>query len=129
MDRNELVQIFYRTKTIAVVGASDDPAKPANAIPGYLQEQGYQILPVNPRGGQILGQPAYPSLDEVDTPIDVVEVFRPPTEAETIARQAITAGANVLWFQPGTHTDQAVRLATEAGLTVMVGRCMGVTHA
>jgi uncharacterized protein len=127
--RDELIDIFQRSKTVAVVGASDDPAKPAHAIPDYLQGQGYQILPVNPRGGQILGQRVHRSLGEIGTPIDVVDVFRPPAEAEETARQAIAAGAKVLWFQPGTHTEPAVRLATEAGLTVVAGYCMGVTHA
>jgi uncharacterized protein len=127
--RDNFLDVFQRSKTIAVVGASDNSAKPANAIPAYLQEQGYQILPVNPRGGQILGQHVFASLDAVDTPVDVVDVFRPPAEAEEIARQAIAAGAKVLWFQPGTHTEQAVRLATDAGLTVVAGHCMGATHA
>ena len=125
----DLIRIYQETRTIAVVGASAHPDKPAHAIPAYLQDQGYRILPVNPRGGQILGEPAYRSLSEIDSAVDVVEVFRPPAEAETVAREAIALGASVLWFQPGTHTEQAVRLATDAGLLVVTGRCMGTTHA
>ncbi len=125
----ELVQVYARTKTIAVVGASADESKTANAIPGYLQSQGYRIIPVNPRGGEIFGERAHPSLRDVDVAIDVVDVFRPPAEAEAVAREAIATGARVLWFQPGTHTEEAARLAADAGLTVVTGRCMGALHA
>jgi predicted CoA-binding protein len=127
--REELLGIYRRARTIAVVGASADQAKEAHAIPSYLQSQGYRIIPVNPRGGQILGERAYPSLEEVEVAVDVVDVFRPPEEAEGVARDAIAVGAGVLWFQPGTHTEEAVRLARDAGLTVVAGRCMGETHA
>jgi predicted CoA-binding protein len=124
----ELIRIYRESKTIAVVGASNNVAKPAHLIPRYLQEQGYRILPVNPRGGQLLGEPGYRSLSEIDTPVDVVDVFRPPAEAEAVAREAIALGATVLWFQPGTHTEEAVRLAVDAGLLVVAGRCMGAAH-
>jgi predicted CoA-binding protein len=129
LSSKELVQIYQQTKTIAVVGASADETKVANAIPSYLQSQGYRIIPVNPRGGEILGERAYPTLADVDVPIDVVDVFRPPAAAEAVARDTIAKGVKVLWFQPGTETDEAAHLAHEAGLTVVIGRCMGATHA
>jgi predicted CoA-binding protein len=125
---DELLRIFAQPKTIAVVGASDAAGKPGHDIPRYLQSQGYHIVPVNPRGGEILGERAFPSLREADVPIDVVDVFRPPEEAVAVARDAIAIGAKVLWFQQGTDSDEAVALATEAGLTVITRRCMGVTH-
>jgi predicted CoA-binding protein len=125
---NELLEIYRRARTIAVVGASASRGKAAHAIPAYLQSQGYRIVPVNPRGGEILGERAYPSLREVDLPVDVVDVFRPPEEAVAVARDAIAVGADVLWFQPGTHTEEAVRLARDAGLTVVAERCMGEMH-
>jgi uncharacterized protein len=124
----ELVGIYERTKTIAVVGASGNEDKPAHYIPAYLQAQGYRIIPVNPAGGTILGERARASLDEVGEHIDVVDVFRPPGEAEAVARDAIAAGADVLWFQPGTSTHEAIVPAREAGLVVVSGRCMGETH-
>jgi predicted CoA-binding protein len=123
-----LTRIYHQTRTIAVVGASANPQKAAHEIPNYLQSQGYRIIPVNPRGGELLGERAYRSLQEVPVAVDVVDVFRPPAEAETVARAAVAVGAKVLWFQPGTHTDEAVRLAAEAGLQVVAGRCMGETH-
>lgn len=78
MNSSEERRILTEAKTIAVVGASADDTKPAHAIPRYLQEEGYQIIPVNPRGGRILGAHVFRSLSEVNIPIDVVEVFRPP---------------------------------------------------
>ena len=128
MTREMLLRIYEDTKTIAVVGASKTEGKPGHDIPRYLQTQGYRIIPLNPRGGEILGERAFPSLLDVDEHVDVVEVFRPQEEAEAIARQAIAIGADVLWFQPGTHTDEAVALARQAGLMVSTKRCMGVTH-
>jgi alkanesulfonate monooxygenase SsuD/methylene tetrahydromethanopterin reductase-like flavin-dependent oxidoreductase (luciferase family) len=125
---DNLLRIFGETKTIAVVGASADEAKPAHAIPAYLQSRGYRIVPVNPRGGEIFGEHVYRSLRAVDVPVDVVDVFRPPTEAEEVAREAIAVGVKTLWFQPGTHTSEALRLASRAGLTVVWGLCMGATH-
>jgi predicted CoA-binding protein len=124
-----LRRILTEAETIAVVGASADPSKDAHAIPRYMQEQGYRVIPVNPRGGEILGVRAYPSLADVDVPIDMVNVFRPPAEAEDVALQAITVGAKVLWFQLETQTDEAVRLASEAGLEVVADLCLGVVHA
>lgn len=124
----ELLRIFAKPKTIAVVGASNTPGKPANYIPAYLQSQGYLIVPVNPHAGEILGAHAVASLREVTVPIDVVEVFRPPSEAEAIARDAVAIGAKVIWFQAGTDTDEAAAVAAGGGLGVVRGRCMGVTH-
>ncbi|HEV8672345.1 MAG TPA: CoA-binding protein [Candidatus Limnocylindria bacterium] len=124
----ELLRIYAQPKTIAVVGASDRAGKAAHDIPRYLQAQGYRIVPVNPRGGEILGEHAFASLREVNVPIDIVEVFRPPAEAEDIARDALAVGAKVLWFQLGTDSDAAAALAEEGGLTVVRRRCMGVTH-
>jgi uncharacterized protein len=126
--REELLRIYEHTKTIAVVGASADERKAAHAIPRYLQSQGYRIIPVNPRGGEILGERVYTSLEEIEVPVDVVEVFRPAAEAEAIAREAVGIGADVIWFQLGTHTTEAIRLAAGAGLRVVAGRCMGATH-
>ncbi len=126
--RAELLQIYADVKTIAVLGASTNEERPAHYVPRYLQSHGYRIVPVNPRGGELFGERVRLSLREVDVAIDAVDVFRPPEEAEQVARDAIAIGAKVLWFQPGTHTDEAVRVATSAGLRVVTDRCMGITH-
>jgi uncharacterized protein len=127
-DMDELRKIYEDTKTIAVVGASDDQRKPAHTIPRYLQGEGFRIIPVNPRGGEILGEKAYASLGEIDEPIDVVDVFRPSEETADVARQAVEAGAKVLWLQEGIESQEAERIATEGGLKVVMDRCMGETH-
>jgi uncharacterized protein len=127
-EREQLLRIYAETRTIAVVGASADASKAAHQVPLYLQRQGYRILPVNPRGGEIFGEPVFRSLSEIDVPVDVVEVFRPAQEAPEIARQAIAIGAKVLWLQAGIISDEARRIAEAAGLTVVMNRCMGATH-
>lgn len=124
----DLIRIYSGTRRIAAVEASADPVNAGHQIPVYLQMQGYRILPVNPRGGVLFGEHVYPSLSEVDMPIDVADVFSAPAGAADIARQAVAAGAKVLCFQPGTASADAVDLAREAGLIVVWGRRMGATH-
>ncbi|MGZ4210193.1 MAG: CoA-binding protein [Actinomycetota bacterium] len=125
---DELKKIYADTKTIAVVGASTDPKKPAHNIPAYLQTQGYKIIPVNPRGGEIFGETVRTSLAEIDGPIDVVDVFRPSEETPQVARDAVAANAKVLWLQAGIESDEAERIAREGGLQVVMDLCMGATH-
>ena len=127
-DDDELRRIYADTKTIAVVGASSDPSKPGHEIPRYLQGQGYRIVPVSPKGGELLGERVEASLEDIDEPVDVVDVFRPPAESVEIAETAARIGAKVLWFQEGTESEEAVEKAHDAGLTVVWGRCMGATH-
>lgn len=127
-ERERLLRIYAETRTIAVVGASADASKAAHQVPLYLQRQGYRIVPVNPRGGEIFGEPVFRSLAEIDVPVDVVEVFRPAQEAPQIAQQAIMIGAKVLWLQAGIVSEEARRVAEAAGLTVVMNRCMGETH-
>jgi hypothetical protein len=124
---DDLRKIYDRVSTIAVVGASGDPRKPSFAIPRQLQGLGYRIVPVNPKGGEILGERVYRSLHEVDIPIDVVDVFRPADETPDIAHQAVSAGAKVLWLQEGIVSEEAARIAQEGGLTAVMGICMGHT--
>jgi predicted CoA-binding protein len=127
-EREQLARIFAETKTIAVVGASGDPSKPAHRIPRYLQRQGYRIVPVNPRGGELLGEPVARSLAEVEGPVDVVDVFRPASETPQVAREAAEIGAKVLWLQLGIESEEARQLAESAGITVVMDRCMGEAH-
>ena len=127
-DMDELRKIYEDTKTIAVVGASEDARKPGHSIPRYLQHEGFRIIPVNPKGGEILGEKVFASLQEIGEPIDVVDVFRPSEETPDIARSAVEAGAKVLWLQEGIESAEAERIASEAGLKVVMNRCMGHTH-
>lgn len=121
-------EIYGRVKTIAVVGASNNPTKPANSIPKYLKEEGFRIVPVNPHEKEVLGEPAHASLRDIEEPIDAVDVFRPAGETPGIAREAAAIGAKVLWLQEGIHSDDAERIAEDAGMTFVSNRCMGETH-
>jgi predicted CoA-binding protein len=127
-DMEELRQIYEDTKTIAVVGASADEMKAAHTIPRYLQRQGFRIIPVNPKGGEILGEKVYERLEDIPDPIDVVDVFRPSEETPDVARDAVKVGAKALWLQEGIESEEAERIATEGGLKVVMNRCMGETH-
>ena len=124
----EYRRIYADTKTVAVVGASSNPGKPAYGIPAYLKREGYRIIPVSPRGGELFDEPVRASLAEIGEPVDVVDVFRPAEETPDIARQAAAIGAKVLWLQEGIHSDEAQRIAEEAGMTFVSDTCMGHTH-
>lgn len=126
--QDDLRKVYAETKTIAVVGASGDESKASNRIPRYLQSQGYRIIPVSPKGGEILGEQVRASLAEIQEPVDVVDVFRPAEEAPAVARDAVGIGAKVLWLQSGIESEEAERIGEEGGLTVVMDRCMGATH-
>lgn len=128
LTRDEIIKVYEDTKTIAVVGASGDETKPSHRIPKYLQSQGYRIIPVSPKGGEIFGEKAYTSLSEIPDAVDVVDVFRPSEETPQIARDAVAIGAKVLWMQSGIANDEAEEIAEAGGLKVVMDRCMGATH-
>ena len=126
--KDDLLKVYADTKTIAVVGASADETKASHRIPRYLQSQGYRIIPVSPKGGEILGEKVFTSLAEIDTPVDVVDVFRPAEETPQVARDAVAIGAKVLWLQSGIASDEAEEIGEAGGLMVVMDRCMGATH-
>jgi predicted CoA-binding protein len=107
------------------VGISRDEDKAAGHIPADLQRRGFRILPVNPKIDEILGEKAYPSLRELGEPVDVVEIFRPAEEAPDIVRDAAAIGAKAVWLQLGIRSDEARRIAEEAGMDYVEDRCMG----
>jgi len=123
-----VLKILKQYKTIAVVGLSTDPEKPAHYVPKYLKEQGYTIIPVHPKATEILGQKAYPSLDAVPVPIDVVNVFRPPSELPGIVDAAIRVKARAVWAQEGIVHNESADKARAAGLDVIMGLCMLKEH-
>lgn len=124
----QLRRLYGEIRTIAVVGASSDPDKASYMVPEYLQSWGYDIVPVNPHGGEILGVPVARSLQDVPKPVDVVQVFRPSREVPAIARDAAAIGARVLWMQPGVVSPEGAGLAQSLGLTVAMDICMMHTH-
>jgi uncharacterized protein len=123
--------ILRRMRTVAVVGASADPAKASNFVLSYLRSSStdYEIWPVTPRGGEVLGLTAYTSLSELPGTPDVVDAFRPPDALPGVAQEAAEIGASVFWAQLGLHSDEAVRIAYEAGLEVVTNRCLKIEHA
>ena len=120
-----LAEILRSVKTIAMVGASGDKTKFSYGVLRVLHETGYEMLPVNPNPKltEIRGIKVYHSLQEIDRPVDMVEVFRPSQELYGIAEQAIAIGAKVLWGQIGVYDDEAAALAEAAGLRVVMDRC------
>ena len=120
-----LQDILSSVKTIAMVGASPDKTKFSYGVLRVLHETGYDMIPVNPRPGlrEIRGLNVYSSLDKIDRPVDMVEVFRKPEDLLGIAEEAIAIGAKVLWGQIGVINHDAARLAEEAGLKVVMNRC------
>jgi hypothetical protein len=126
---DELRRILGTTRTIAMVGASSNPAKPSHEIMKGLLAAGLTVIPVNPAETEVLGQPAYGSLEEIPGPVDVVNVFRRPEQAPEIADTAVKMGAKVLWLQTGIVSEEAARRAREGGLAVVMDRCIGGTVA
>jgi predicted CoA-binding protein len=116
--------ILRRYRTITVVGASNHPGKAAHSVPAHMQRHGWRIVPVNPRGGMILGEQAYPTLADVPEPIGLVNVFRPSEQTADVARQAAAVGASALWLQLAIVSEDARRIAQDAGMTFVQDRCL-----
>lgn len=128
-DLNTLRRILATSKTIAVVGLSADWFRPSYFAAKYMQEHGYRIIPVNPRYQEILGERCHASLEAIDEPVDVVDVFRRTVELVPIAEQAVRIGAKVLWQQLGVTNIAAHELARSAGLESVMDRCVKIEHA
>ena len=120
----ELRAILGDARTVAVVGLSSDPHRDSYDIAAYLQERGYRIIPVNPTEDEVLGERAYPTLLDVPEKVDVVDVFRRAEHTPEVARQAVDIGARTLWLQSGIVNEEARRIASEAGLDVIMGVCI-----
>ncbi len=113
-----------RPQVLAIVGLSDDPTRPSARVARKLQRLGYRIIPVNPNIQQTLGERAYPRVTAIPEPVDVVVVFRASEHAPEVARDAVAHGARVLWLQEGVVSPEAARIAAEAGLAVVMNRCI-----
>jgi predicted CoA-binding protein len=120
--------LLLRIKTIAVVGLSDSPTRPSHGVSAYMQAQGYRIIPVNPRISQSLGEPAYASLVDVPHKIDLIDVFRRPEYVGEIVDQAIQLKIPAIWLQEDVVNEQAAEKARQAGLFVVMDRCLLKEH-
>jgi len=128
-DPLEIQRALLDAKTIGVVGLSGNSLRASNFVGFYLRRHGYQVIPVNPREEEILGEESYGSLLDIPVPIDIVNVFRNPEVLPGIARDAVAIGAKVLWCQFNVINEEGARIAEEGGLTVIMDRCIKVEHA
>lgn len=119
-------EILARTTTIAVVGASRDPNKAGGSVPEGLQRRGFRIIPINPFADTLFGERVYRSLLDVPEKVDLVDVFRPAADAPEIARQAVAIGAKALWLQLDIRSEEARRIAEEAGMEYVEDECAAV---
>ncbi len=121
-------KILDETKTIAVVGLSSSPVRPSYSVSRYMQSHGYRIIPVNPNETSVLGETAYATLDDVPDKIDLVDIFRRSEEAGHHVDEAIRLGARSVWLQEEVIDEAAARRALEAGLDVVMDRCILKEH-
>jgi predicted CoA-binding protein len=125
---NQVADILRTARTIAVVGLSGKRFRPSYGVTEYMQRAGYRIIPVNPYETQILGERSYPDLDSVPGQIDIVDIFRRSEFVPEIVEAAIRKGAKAIWMQEGVAHEAAARRATEAGLLVLMDRCILKDH-
>jgi predicted CoA-binding protein len=116
-------------RTIAVIGLADDPNKPSNYVPAYMQKQGYRILPINPTVETVLGEKSYASLADLPIKPDVVNVFRLPRFIPAIVDQMLSLGLKNIWVQQGIINAEAAALAEAGGIHVVMDRCIMVEHS
>jgi uncharacterized protein len=124
-----LRRILRECRTIAVVGLSANWYRPSYFAAKYMQDKGYRIVPVNPTYRDVLGAKCYPDLLSIPDPVDIVDCFRKPEELVSIARDAVTIHARVLWMQLGIRNLDAAKIANDAGLEVVMDHCVKIEHA
>ncbi|HLE02723.1 MAG TPA: CoA-binding protein [Dehalococcoidia bacterium] len=128
MDMEEIEGILKEGRTVAVVGLSPKPDRPSYVVARYLQAQGYRIIPVNPNAQEILGEKAYPTVLSIPEKVDIVDIFRRPEDVPPVVEEAIKIGARVVWMQEGIVNEEAALRAREAGLKVVMDRCLKKEH-
>ncbi|HAM80452.1 CoA-binding protein [Ornithinibacillus bavariensis] len=126
---NIIKDLLESSKTIAVVGLSDNPGKTSYQISKIMQEVGYRIIPVNPTIDEVLGEKAYKSLVDVPEPIDIINVFRRPEYLPEVAKEAAQTSCKVFWAQQGIVNEEAYNYLQERGFTVIMDLCIKVAHA
>lgn len=128
MNTDQIRELLQRAKTIAVVGLSDNPMRPSHGVSAYMQSQGYRIVPVNPECDEVLGEKSYPSLLDVPEKIDIVNVFRRSIFVPPVVDQAIQVKAPAIWMQEGVIHEAAAEKARQAGIFVVMDKCILVEH-
>jgi predicted CoA-binding protein len=125
----EITEILHNYRVVAVVGLSDDPNRPSYRVAQYLKEHGYRIVPVNPGCREILGERCYPGLRDIPFPVEIVDIFRKVEAIPAIVADAIEVGAKVVWMQLGLEELHAAGAAKQAGLRVVMDRCLKIEHS
>ena len=129
-DATQIKRLLEESRNVAVVGLSDNPYRTSHTIARTLQRSGYRIFPVNPNlAGPVLGEEPFATVEEIPERVDIVDVFRRSSKVMPTARDAVAAGAKVLWLQSGVINEEAASYAEEHGLTVIMNRCIKVDHA
>jgi hypothetical protein len=123
-----IAEILKTARTIAVVGLSPKRYRPSHGVAEYMQKAGYRIIPVNPQESELLGERCYPDLESIPDPVDIVDIFRRSEFVPEIVEAAIRKGAKVIWMQEGVVHEEAARRAEEAGLQVVMDRCILKDH-
>ena len=121
-------QLLSGAKTIAMVGLSSEKTKASNMVASYLQDEGFRVIPVSPKGGEILGETVYPDLKSIPDKIDIVDIFRPASEVPGIVDDAIAIGAKAVWMQLRIVDLPSAERALAAGLHAVVDRCVKMEH-
>jgi hypothetical protein len=125
---DEITELLKRAKTIAVVGLSDSPLRPSHGVAAYMQSQGYRIIPVNPSIKGALGEKAVGALSEIQEKIDIVDVFRRPEDVPEVVDEAIKLGVPAIWLQEGVIHEDAASKARQAGIFVVMDKCILKEH-
>ena len=128
-DDDTIRQLLESTRRIAVVGLSPKPHRDSHRVAGYLIDRGYDVIPVYPREERILGQKVYRRVQDIESPVDLVDVFRKSEDLPSVIDDALTASAKALWLQLGCIDEAGARRAAAAGATVVMDRCLMVDHA
>jgi len=124
----EVVELLKSAKTVAVVGISHKEDRDSYKVAKYLKEHGYKIIPVNPKYKEVLGEPCYPDLKSIPEKIDVVDIFRNIDAIPGIVDEAISVGAGAVWMQLGLAHNESAEKARQAGLKVVMNKCMKIEH-
>lgn len=127
--RSEIGEILKRSKTIAVVGLSDNPERTSYMVSKAMQDAGYRIIPVNPKADTVLGEKAVQSLEQIEEHVDIVNVFRRSEFLMDVAKEFTKINADVFWAQLGIQDEETYRMLKEKGYTVIMDRCIKVEHA
>ena len=125
---SRVADILASARTIAVVGLSHKRYRPSHGVAEYLKRAGYRIIPVNPYETEVLGERSYPDLDAIPEPVDIVDIFRRSEFVPEIVEAAIRKGAKLVWMQEGVIHEEAAERARQAGLAVVMDRCILKDH-